>query len=345
MVIVMGKGATARDVATVVGVVRAGRATARVSLGTDRVVVGAAGELDPRRLRILRGLPGVRDVVRVAAGQELVSREHHPQRSVVDVVGVRIGPGTMTLIAGPCAVETPEQTLAAARTARRAGAVLLHGGVFAPSASGAFPGSGRRGLEILADVGRESGLPVVAEVVRAADVDLVAACADMVQIGARNMRDAALLEAAGSAGVPVLLERAPTATVVQWLEAAECLARRGTLDVVLCERGTPTDGTAGGTTLDVATVPLVQQLSHLPVIVGPSHSGGCRGLVLPLAKAGIVAGADGLLVDVHPGPATALRDGAASLVDEDMPLLADALAELSRYTGRRVRRPGPPILP
>lgn len=339
MVIVMASDARSRDVELVARVVRAAGGRVSVARGTGRTVVGVVGDLAPAVVDDLRAARGVQDVVAVGSAHPLVSREHGPHRSVVEVGGVPIGPGTMTVIGGPCAVETPEQTLAAARMAQRAGATLLRGGAFKPRSSPyAFQGLGEAGLEILADVGRVTGLPVVTEVVGPGDVELVARYADMLQVGARNMQNFALLQAVGAAGLPVLLKRGLTATIEEWLLAAEYIAESGNLSVVLCERGIRTYETATRNTLDISAVPVVQALSHLPVIVDPSHSGGRRELVLPLARAAVVAGADGLIVDVHPDPANALCDGPQALVEEDLPLLADAVTDLSRYMGRRTHR-------
>jgi 3-deoxy-7-phosphoheptulonate synthase len=258
---------------------------------------------------------------------------------VVNVAGVPIGPNTMTLIAGPCAVETPTQTLAAAQMAQAAGATMLRGGAFKPRTSPyAFQGLGERGLKILADVRDEVGLPVVTEVVSTQDVDMVAAYADMLQVGTRNMQNFPLLQAVGAAGKPVLLKRGMNATIEEWLMAAEYIAQRGNLDIVLCERGIRTFETSTRNTLDISAIPVVQRMSHLPIIVDPSHSGGRRDLVLPLTRVGMVAGADGIIVDVHPQPDIALCDGPQALVGEDLLELAHTMEGLSGYMGRQLVR-------
>jgi 3-deoxy-7-phosphoheptulonate synthase len=219
--------------------------------------------------------------------------------------------------------------------AKAAGAALLRGGAYKPRTSPyAFQGLGEAGLKILAEVRAETGLPVVTEVVDARDVDLVASYADMLQIGTRNMQNFALLQAAGSAGKPVMLKRGMNATIEEWLMAAEYIAQRGNLDIVLCERGIRTFETATRNTLDISAVPLAQRLSHLPVIVDPSHSGGHRELVLPLARAAIAVGADGIIVDVHPHPETALCDGAQALVGSDIRELASIAQHLPPIVGR-----------
>jgi 3-deoxy-7-phosphoheptulonate synthase len=310
-----------------------------VSRGVNRTIVGLIGDVSQFGALNLRGMPGVRDVIRISAPYKLVSRENHPQRSVVRVGGVPIGPETLTLIAGPCAVETPEQTLEAAQMAQAAGATLLRGGAFKPRTSPyAFQGLGEKGLRILADVRAETGMPIVTEVVDAGDVPLVASYADMLQVGTRNMQNFALLQAVGGAGKPVMLKRGFNATIEEWLMAAEYIAQRGNLDIVLCERGIRTFEKATRNTLDISAVPVAQKLSHLPVIIDPSHSGGHRELVLPLTRAAIAVGADGVIIDVHPHPEQALCDGPQALVNGDLRELAKTVRDLPPLVGRALTR-------
>lgn len=336
MVIVMAVDATAGDVEAVVDRVTAAGGEAFVSRGVSRTVIGLVGEVDRFEALNLGGMRGVRSVTRISAKYKLVSLEHHPERSTVHVRGVPIGPDSVTLIAGPCAVETPEQTLEAARMAQAAGATLLRGGAFKPRTSPyAFQGLGELGLRILADVRAETGLPVVTEVVAAHDVEMVARYADMLQIGTRNMQNFGLLQAVGEAGKPVLLKRGMSATIEEWLMAAEYIAQRGNLDIVLCERGIRTFETATRNTLDISAVPVVQRLSHLPVMIDPSHSGGRRDLVLPLSRAAVAVGADGVLVDVHPHPEEARCDGPQALVADDLRVLQRSLLDLASVFGRK----------
>ncbi|RAY13095.1 3-deoxy-7-phosphoheptulonate synthase [Actinomadura craniellae] len=335
MVIVMAPEATEADLTAVVSLVETAGGDAFVSRGVNRTIVGLVGDVEQFGSLNLRGMSGVADVVRISVPYKLVSRENHPDRSVVRVGGVPIGPDTMTLIAGPCAVETPEQTLQAAQMAQAAGASLLRGGAFKPRTSPyAFQGLGEDGLKILAEVRAETGMPVVTEVVDAHDVELVASYADMLQIGTRNAQNFALLQAAGEVGRPVLLKRGMSGTIEEWLMAAEYIAQRGNLDIVLCERGIRTFEKATRNTLDISAVPVAQRLSHLPVIVDPSHSGGHRDLVLPLTRAAIAVGADGVIIDVHPHPETALCDGPQALVDGDLRELARLARELPPVFGR-----------
>jgi 3-deoxy-7-phosphoheptulonate synthase len=340
MVVVMTAEATVEELDAVVRTVEEAGGSAFVSRGVHRTIVGLVGDVEQFETLNLDALPGVANVVRISAAYKLVSRENHPQTSTVTVDGVPIGPDTFTLIAGPCAVETPEQTVAAARMAKESGAALLRGGAYKPRTSPyAFQGLGERGLKILAEAKAETGLPIVTEVVDAQDVDLVSEHADMLQIGTRNMQNFALLQAAGSSGKPVMLKRGMNATIEEWLMAAEYIAQRGNLDIVLCERGIRTFETAYRNTLDISAVPLVHSLSHLPVMVDPSHAGGRRELVVPLARAAIAAGADAIMVDLHPEPGAALCDGPQALVDVDLQSLATAVRDLPPMLGRRVVTP------
>jgi len=340
MVVVMSTDATEADIAAVVTRVEGAGGEAFVSRGVTRTIVGLVGDVAAFGSLNLAGLSGVSNVVSISAPYKLVARAHHPDMTTVWVGSaggrVPIGPDTFTLIAGPCAVETASQTLEAAQMAQAAGATLLRGGAYKPRTSPyAFQGLGEAGLRILADVRAETGLPVVTEVVDANDVELVASYADMLQVGTRNMANFALLQAVGGCGKPVMLKRGMTATIEEWLMAAEYIAQRGNLDIVLCERGIRTYETSTRNTLDISAVPVAHSLSHLPVIVDPSHSGGRRDLVVPLSRAAIAVGADGVIVDVHPRPEQALCDGPQALVGADLRQLATAVRQLPPLLGRR----------
>ena len=338
MVIVMQPGSTDADLAALVHVVQTAGGDAFVSRGVNRTIVGVVAGEEVLEALDVAPLSGVAEVIRITAPYKLVSRENHPSTSVVHVGAVAIGPETFTLIAGPCAVESAEQTAAAARLAKDAGAVLLRGGAYKPRTSPyAFQGLGVTGLKILAEAGAAVGLPVVTEVVDAADVDTVAQYADMLQIGTRNAQNFALLQAVGASGKPVLLKRGLTATYEEWLMAAEYVAQRGNLDIVLCERGVRGFETAIRNMLDISAVPMMHDLSHLPVIVDPSHAAGRRDLVVPLARAAIAAGADGVMVDVHARPEQALVDGPQALHGESLQELASAVRDLSALMGRGQR--------
>src|SRR4249919_2822862 len=335
MVVVMTAEAGETEIDGVVDRVRSAGGDAFVSRGMSRTIVGLVGDMDHLDTLNLRGMPGVSDVVRISSPYKLVSREHHRERSVIRVAGVPIGPDTLTVVAGPCAVETAEQTMAAALMARAAGASLLRGGAYKPRSSPyAFQGLGEAGLKILAEVREATGLPVVTEVVDPGDMDLVASYADMLQVGTRNMQNFPLLQAVGGVGKPVMLKRGMNATIEEWLMAAEYIAQRGNMDIVLCERGIRTFEKATRNTLDISAVPVAQRLSHLPVIVDPSHSGGRRDLVLPLSRAAIAVGADGIIVDVHPHPAAAMCDGDQALTGDDIRDLGAMVSTLPQLLGR-----------
>ena len=335
MVIVMAPGATSVDVAGIVTHIEAHGGQAFVSRGVMRTIVGVVGTEDVLETLDVSGLPGVAETMRITAPYKLVSAQNHSKRTTIRVGGVPIGPDTFTLIAGPCAVETPEQTLEAARMAKRAGATLLRGGAYKPRTSPyAFQGLGLDGLRILAEVRDIVGLPVVTEVMDTADVDAVAAHADMLQIGTRNMQNFGLLQAVGGIGKPVMLKRGLTATYEEWLMAAEYVAQRGNLDIVLCERGVRSFEPSIRNMLDVSAVAMLQRQSHLPVIIDPSHAAGRRDLVVPLARAGMAAGADGVMVDIHPHPETALCDGAQALLGDSLEELARAVITIPPLLGR-----------
>jgi 3-deoxy-7-phosphoheptulonate synthase len=335
MVIVMTPTATAGDIDSVVAHIEGHGGQAFVSRGVTRTIIGVVGTEAVLETLDVTGRPGVADAKRITAPYKLVSADNHTKRSTVRVGGVPIGPDTFTLIAGPCAVETPEQTLESALMAKRAGATLLRGGAYKPRSSPyAFQGLALAGLRILAEVRSETGLPVVTEVLDVKDVDDVAEYADMVQIGTRNMQNFGLLQAVGGLGKPVMLKRGLSATYEEWLMAAEYIAQRGNLDIVLCERGIRGFEPAIRNLFDVSAVPMMQQLSHLPIIVDPSHSAGRRDLVVPLARAGIAAGADGVMVDVHPHPEQALVDGAQALTGSSLDELAEVVTTLPALLGR-----------
>ncbi|HZZ97078.1 MAG TPA: 3-deoxy-7-phosphoheptulonate synthase [Jatrophihabitantaceae bacterium] len=335
MVIVMAPEATDTDVTTVVAHIKAHGGQAFVSRGVMRTIIGVVGTEEVLETLDADGLPGVAETMRITAPYKLVSAQNHARRTTIRVGGVPIGPDTFTFIAGPCAVETPEQTLESAWLAKRAGATLLRGGAFKPRTSPyAFQGLGREGLRILAEVRDEVRMPIVTEVLDVGDVDVVAEYADMLQIGTRNMQNFALLQAVGATGKPVMLKRGLTATYEEWLMAAEYIAQRGNLDIVLCERGIRSFEPAIRNMLDVSAVAMVQRLSHLPVIIDPSHAAGRRDLVVPLARAGIAAGADGVMVDVHPHPEVALCDGAQALNGEALEELSHAVTTIPPLLGR-----------
>lgn len=304
---------------------------AHVSAGTTHTVIGVVG--DTRSVFQAAGwerLPGVEKVVRVMESYKLVSRSFQPASTVVTVGSVSIGDGSFTPIAGPCAVESRDQLFRTAEAVRAAGATILRGDAFKPRTSPyAFQGLGEEGLQYLAEAREEFDMPFVAEVLDPRDVDLVASYADILRVGARNMANYTLLQEIGRVDRPVQLKRGLTATLDEWLNAAEYIYKSGNPRILMVERGIRTFETAARNTLDITAVPLLKQISHLPVIVDPSHSGGKRELVAPLARAGLAAGADGILVDVHPEPETAKVDGAQALLPDEFAELMVVLRRMA----------------
>jgi 3-deoxy-7-phosphoheptulonate synthase len=337
MVVVMRSTASEADIDRVVAAVTDAGGECFVSRGRSQTIIGLVGDIAHFAELPLHAFANVEDVIRVSRAFKLVSNDAQPRPSTVDVAGKRIGRDSVTLIAGPCAVETPEQTRLACEMARDAGASILRGGAYKPRTSPyAFQGLGEAGLDILHEVSRDLELPFVTEVVTPADVETVARKADMLQVGTRNMQNFQLLKEVGLAGKPVLLKRGMTATIEEWVMAAEYIAHTGNLQIVLCERGVRTFEPMTRNTLDVSAVPVVQSLTHLPVIIDPSHSGGRRDLVLPLIKAAIAVGADGVIVDVHGDPERALCDGPQALVPDDMARLRGTIARIATAAERTV---------
>jgi len=303
--------------------------------GVERVVLGALGDERVLAELNLESHPMVESVKPILAPYKLVSRELHPHDTIVKIGGVPFGGRAFGVIAGPCAVESLDQTRNTAELVKAAGAVALRAGAYKPRTSPyGFQGHGPEGLKILKQVSEETGLPIVTEVMDTADVEIVAEHADALQIGARNMQNFALLRAVGKSGRPVLLKRGLSAKIEELLLAAEYLLAAGNEQVILCERGIRTFETATRNTLDLNAVPYIKQKTHLPVLVDPSHGTGVRDLVTPMALAAAACGADGLLVEVHENPAAALSDGAQSLYPEGFRNLMAALAPVAQAVGR-----------
>ena len=335
MSIVLKPEATQQTVDHLLGRISAKGLTPLHMPGSERVVLGALGDERILAELALDAEPGVESVKPILAPYKLVSRELHPHDSIVSIGGASIGGGRFGLIAGPCAVENDEQLLASAKAARAAGARILRAGAYKPRTSPySFQGHGLEGLKLLAQVGRELNMPVVTEVIESADVDLVAAHADALQVGARNMQNFALLKAVGRSGKPVVLKRGMAAKVEDLLLAAEYVLAAGNSQLILCERGIRTFETATRNTLDLAAVPLLKAKSHLPVLVDPSHATGIRELVIPMALAAAAAGADGVMVEVHIDPPSALSDGPQSLFPEQMLALGRQLDAMLGLLGR-----------
>ncbi len=338
MIVVMAPQATAAEIEVVQARIAEEGYAAHLSQGEARTVIGVIGAGDDRKQTFadqVESLAGVERVIFVLKPYKLVSAESRSDRSVVEVGEARFGGPNLVVCAGPCSVESYEQTLECARAVRRAGAQVLRGGAFKPRTSPYdFQGLGESGLDMLAAARDETGLPVVTEARAVRDVETVAEKADIIQIGARNMQNYDLLRAAGESGAPVLLKRGLAATIDEWLKAAEYIAATGNLKIILCERGIRTFESSTRNTLDIAAVPVAKRLTHLPVIVDPSHSGGRRDLVLPLSMAGVAVGSDGLLIEVHPQPDRALSDGAQSLTPESFEQLVEQIRPLAEVVGK-----------
>ncbi|TMB70801.1 MAG: 3-deoxy-7-phosphoheptulonate synthase [Chloroflexi bacterium] len=337
MIVVMKTNATENQVVGVQKAIRElGFKDHRIH-GEERNVVAVLGHVYPELVDELGVLEGVDTVVRISKPFKLASREVNPYDTIIRVGPVEIGGGSIVVMGGPCSVDTEENVLEAARAVKAAGGHILRGGAFKPRTSPyAFRGHGEKGLHILAAARAETGLPVVTEVMDARDVQLVAKHADILQIGARNSQNYTLLDEVGRSSKPVLLKRGMSATIEEWLLAAEYILSHGNRDVILCERGIRTFETATRFTFDVNAIPLVKKLSHLPLIGDPSHATGKWDLVEPVALAAIAAGADGLEVEVHPNPDHALSDGAQSLTPKNFAKLMDRARTLGDAIGRPV---------
>jgi 3-deoxy-7-phosphoheptulonate synthase len=308
--------------------------------GANQLAIGVTGNQGTEDRIYLEGLPGVLQVIRVTKPYKLASRDTKPENTVVDVCGVKFGAGNIVMIAGPCAVESREQTLRIAQLVADRGALMLRGGAYKPRTSPyAFQGMGEKGLEILAEAREKTGLPVVTEVVDPATASLVAQYADMLQIGTRNMQNFTLLKEVGKLGLPVLMKRGMSANLDETLMSVEYLMSHGTNAVEVCERGVRTFGSHARNTLDVSIIPAFKRVSHLPIIVDPSHAGGHKYAVVPLALAGVGAGADGLLVDVHDDPDHALVDGPQALLPADFQELMAVLGRMADALGKSLGSP------
>ena len=335
MIIVLKPNATKKQITHLVEKIKALGLKPMVSTGVERTIVGVIGSEDALRVQPLEVFPGVEKVMPVLKPYKLVSREFKPEASVVAVGGVKIGGKHVVVMAGPCSVENRQMLMSTARAVRQAGAQMLRGGAFKPRTSPySFQGLGEEGLKYLREAADATGLKVVTELMDVRDVELVEKYADMIQIGARNMQNFELLKEAGQSHKPVLLKRGLSATVTEFLLAAEYLLSQGNFNVVLCERGIRSFEDQTRFTLDLSAVPVVKQLSHLPVVVDPSHATGHWEYVEPMAKAAVAAGADGLMIEVHPNPETAFSDGPQSLLPEKFAALMKEVKKVAKTVGR-----------
>ncbi len=326
MLIVMNAGASEAEIASVVRVVESLGFRAHTMPGANRTAIGVTGNQGAVSLSHFENLPGVAEAIRVTKPYKLITLDLRPERTVVDVSGARIGDGSLAIIAGPCAIESREQAFAVAGAVQKSGAQFFRGGAFKPRTSPySFAGLGKDALKILNEVRDKFGLKIVTEALDEATVDLIEGHADMIQIGARNMQNFTLLKRVGRSRLPVLLKRGMAATLEEWLLAAEYIMAEGNYQIVLCERGVRTFAQHTRNTLDLAAVPAVRRISHLPVIVDAAHGTGRSYMVTPLARAGVAVGADGIMVEVHARPDEALSDGAQALDLKEFEQMVGAL--------------------
>ncbi len=337
MIIVLRPNATEKQINHIVEKVKKLGLKPMISKGTERTIIGVIGEEDILRVQPLEVFPGVEKVMPVLAPYKLVSNDFKPEKTVVDVGGVKIGGKKIAVIAGPCSIENQTMLLKIAKAVKKAGAAILRGGAFKPRSSPySFQGLGEKGLRMLHEVSKEVGMPTVTELMDVRDLDLVERYTDMIQIGARNMQNFNLLKEIGLSKKPILLKRGMMSTVEEWLMSAEYILANGNFNVILCERGIRTFEKATRFTFDVSAIPVVKRVSHLPIIADPSHAAGQWGLVAPISAAAIAAGADGLIVEVHINPEEALSDGAQSLVPENFDTLMQDVGKIAKAVGRSV---------
>jgi len=335
MLVVMRQNATPAEIEGVARAIEARGFKAHPIPGSQRTAIGITGNRGSEEAPIFESLPGVLEVIRVSHAYKLVSREVKAEDTQVNIGGITVGGARLAVVAGPCAVESREQTLTVARAVKQAGAHLLRGGAFKPRTSPyAFQGLGEEGLKLLAAAREETGLPVITEAVDVDGVDLVERYADAIQIGARNMQNFSLLRRAGKAGKPVILKRGMSATLEEFLMSAEYILAEGNYNVVLCERGVRTFSDFSRNTLDLSVVPAVKKISHLPILVDPSHGTGRREKVAPLSRAAAAVGADGVMVEVHNDPDRALSDGPQSITPDMFEALMRELRQIAPVLGR-----------
>lgn len=335
MIIVLKPRTTKQDIARVEDMVKARGLDTHIIEGSEMTIIGCIGDTTRIDMKLFEVDPAVTKVMHVQEPYKLASRAFHPEDSVVDVSGVKVGCGHMALIAGPCSVESVEQVLEIAQDAKASGANLLRGGAFKPRTSPySFQGMGLKGLDILCEAKAATGLPIVTELMSAEYLDIFNEKVDLIQIGARNMQNFDLLKQLGQLDRPILLKRGLNATYEEWFMSAEYIMAAGNENVILCERGIRTFENYTRNTLDLQSIPVVRKLTHLPIVVDPSHAGGKWWLVEPMAKAAVAAGADGLMVEVHNNPECALCDGAQSLKPKKYSELIRQVSQIAQVIGK-----------
>lgn len=340
MIIILAPSATDNDLDELLTNLKERGYGVHLSKGIEKTIVGVIGAHDsikPMLAEQLSSLDYVERVVPILKPYKVVSKDFHPDKTVIRVGGVDIGGPKVVVMAGPCSVEGEEQIMEVAQAVKEAGASILRGGAFKPSTSPySFHGLGEDGLKMMAAAREATGLPIITEVMDTRDVELVAKYADILQVGTRNMANFALLQEVGRIKKPVMLKRGMSSTIDEWLQAAEYIAVQGNYEIILCERGIRTFETMTRNTFDVSAIPLVRSLSHLPIIADPSHGTGLHALVAPVSKASVAAGADGLMIEVHPHPDRALKDGPQSLTPAHFTILMKELGAIARAIGRFV---------
>ncbi|TCW34267.1 3-deoxy-D-arabinoheptulosonate-7-phosphate synthase [Thermohydrogenium kirishiense] len=335
MVIVMKPNATEKQISDVSNLLLSLDLKPHISRGEERVVIGVIGDKKKLKEKNVELMEGVEKVIPIVESYKLASRTFNPVSTIVDVNGVSIGGKNIVIMAGPCAVESKEQLFESAEAVKKFGAKFLRGGAYKPRTSPySFQGLEKEGLEMLYEAKKYTGLKIVTEVMDIHSIEIVSKYADVLQIGARNMQNFSLLKEIGRSNMPVLLKRGIAATIEEWLNAAEYILSEGNKNVILCERGIRTFEQYTRNTLDLSAVPVIKKLSHLPIIVDPSHGTGKSFLVSPMAKAAIAAGADGLIIEVHPDPKNALSDGAQSLTPKEFEVLTKEISKVANAVGR-----------
>lgn len=337
MIVVMSPNATKENLDNVVKKLESMNLRTHLSTGDERTIVGVIGDKKIIANLEMEMMAGVEKTVRITEKYKLVSRDFHPQDTIIDVDGVKIGGKEIIVMAGPCAVESLEQLREAASAVKKAGAKILRGGAYKPRTSPYdFQGLGVEGLKLLRQVANEFDMKVVTEVVDREDIAVMEEYADILQVGARNMQNFQMLKALGKSKKPVMLKRGLSATISEWLNAAEYIMSGGNENVMFCERGIRTYETFTRNTMDLSAVAAIKELSHLPIVADPSHGTGRRPMVAPMARAAIAAGADALMIEVHPHPEKALSDGNQSLTPEDFQKLMDNLGEIAKAVGKTI---------
>ncbi|WP_430601705.1 phospho-2-dehydro-3-deoxyheptonate aldolase [Enterococcus sp. DIV0724b] len=337
MIVIMKSEATKAQIKSVIERVKKEGLEVHLSEGKEQTIIGLVGDTRKMQDVAFNSYDGVENAVRISLTYKLTSREFHPENTIVDVDGVKIGDGSMTMMAGPCSIESLDQIRECARIAKAGGATILRGGAFKPRTSPyAFQGLEEEGLKYIRQAADEFDMKVITEVMDEAHIDMIAQYSDILQIGARNMQNFKLLQAVGKTGKPIGLKRGISGTIDEWLNAAEYIAAKGNFNVIFIERGIRTYETATRNTLDLSAVPLIKKLSHFPIIVDPSHGVGIWDLVPSMARAGIAAGADGLIVEIHPDPINAWSDGPQSLNEktymrmmEEVHIIEKAMKEIN----------------